>query len=522
MTIAKKALTAAVQKAVSQGLLVHASADRSLLKSANASKELAAMQFSEFACSDCKTTILATSVNPEPFCVVCGSHHVKATGKQDVTASVPADDSKLIAVTCGHCKSANVMERKVVAATKGAVHCATCGTGIQAQDLDSVPSIENEELPVQDDVEEVNAAELEEDLVDDETLDVGSELDVEDEAPELETSVDVIDTEDEFAEESDLLSDEDEGVVFEPPQSQASSDEGFTDNDADLVEGGDLDLGEFDTIPEATEGEDLLETVELDDTAVAVTFASCGGKLVAMKGHYSIATLTKVTAGQNHDVMFSPAFKQAILLQATKHGLRKSLKAFGFKFIKTPSVSKSSVVAAVAKTKETAAKERAAFNKSWAEALAIASMGLNRNMWKGKPNALKAAVETELRNLGVRNPKAITASVFGTHGVEYTKTLLELANKIATMSETARKEYADMLDMTEDTEPEELAANQTDEMPENDYNMDLANDVQSRFVTPALSLESAALLRAPVKAGAKLSTATAILSGKAPLKFSSI
>jgi DNA-directed RNA polymerase subunit RPC12/RpoP len=134
MPITQKVLTtaAAVGKAVGKGgLLVHASTDRSLLKSANASKELAAMQFSEFACSDCKTTLLATSVNPEPFCVVCGSHHVKATNKKDVKASVPQDD-KLIAVNCGHCKAANVLPSVITATTKGLVHCASCGTGIQA------------------------------------------------------------------------------------------------------------------------------------------------------------------------------------------------------------------------------------------------------------------------------------------------------------------------------------------------------------------------------------------------------
>lgn len=541
-----------------EGLLVFATADRALLRTANVSKAIAKAEHSTFKCADCKTTIIASSQNsPEPFCVVCGSHHVTKRSEQ-ANPKVPSDD-RMLALTCGQCKTANVLPVVAAATTNGHIHCITCGTDIQAGDTD-LTSLDGAGSPAATlntpeikGLEEVNAEDLEEDLdpelpadetadgeeEGDEALDdVADDLESADDLEGLELEESLLDTEDEFGEGDEELADFEvldetvgDGEAFVPPSSTAESDgEGLTEEDdgselsADDLEGGDPSLdSELETVPELEQGEDLIDTVQVDDTAVALTLATVGNKLVAMKGHYSIATLNKVTAGTNADIMFSPSFKEAVMIQARKHGVKKALKAFGFKFIKTPASSKASVIAAVAKADEKATAQRAEFNRVWAESLAIASVGLNRGIWKSHQNALRAALETELLNLGVRSPKRVTARVFADNGLPYTQTLIELANKIASMSSTARKEYAEMLDMTDESEE---ADSHTDEMPNNDYegeSEDVLSDVQSRFAVPARSIESATFLRPRADTQVKaLSTASAILNGEAKLKFSSV
>lgn len=346
----------------------------------------------------------------------------------------------------------------------------------------------------------------------------------------------------------------DDGTVgqemrVEVPGAEAEVADGTMEDDLMFDEGSD-DLDASLDLPEATEGDPLMDSVGLDDTVNACYFISAGTKVLAMKGHFAIASLTEKAAGKNADIMREEAFATAVTVRAGEIGLRKALAAFKFTPIRVPVMTKASVQRQVAAVTSQAESKLESYKRVQAECMAIAAAGMARGFWKGAANPLKASIETELTRLGVRHPGRVSASLMGEHGVQYSQTLCEIAAKLGKMSETARKEYADMLDMVSE-EPmdsdtwgapavdNELA--DADEMPMNDFSADEALDdgfsdgaddldtmgVQARFTNPASRTtqggrQLAALLQpsSRVKASASaLADANAVLSGKQGLDF---
>lgn len=305
---------------------------------------------------------------------------------------------------------------------------------------------------------------------------------------------------------------------------------GMEDLGLDSFEGAEADPFALD---EAVEGDALADTVGLDDTVQACYMIQAGSKLIAMKGHHAIATLSEKAAGKNADIMGTPSFAQAVLSQASNVGLRKALASFKFSLIKTPVKSAVTVQRQVAAA---SSRAEATFNaklKVQADCLALAAAGLARGMWKGQPNPLKAALESEFMRLGVRQPGKVAAALLTEHGMEYAKVLSAQAQRLAGLSDSSRREIADMLDLVTDGPVQDLALDEgagefadahSDEMPNNEYEYD-GDSVAARFVQPAAPAprQTAALFRPGQRVTSgnadAQAAAQAILSGKRGLGF---
>jgi hypothetical protein len=115
---------------------------------------------------------------------------------------------------------------------------------------------------------------------------------------------------------------------------------------------------------------------------------------------------------------------------------------------------------------------------------------------------------TELSSLGVPSAKRIVARMFAQHGVEYTKTLLEVASKVAAKSADSRRELAENFDMLNE-EIEEDETSEVDDLIEDDVDFD---SVTSRFSTPVTATVQKTVSKVT-------SAAQDVLNRRAPLQF---
>jgi phosphopantothenoylcysteine synthetase/decarboxylase len=197
----------------------------------------------------------------------------------------------------------------------------------------------------------------------------------------------------------------------------------------------------------AGEGEALFECAGFDDTAKAVSFVTIGKRLVAMKGHTAVAVLQPHRARENASIMHGEAFAEAVVRVAAKSGLQKALAHFRFDAIKVPSIATSRTERQIAAFQAQAGAKMQKMQKEQASCFAMAAAGLAKGKFKGVENALAKGLMTEFARLGVRNPKAIVSAVLTRHGMEYAKQLVLTASKLGNLTEAARKETADMLDL---------------------------------------------------------------------------
>jgi len=267
---------------------------------------------------------------------------------------------------------------------------------------------------------------------------------------------------------------------------------------------------------ESSDGEPLVDALEMDDTTAGVSFDEVAGRVVAMKGHVAIASLTPEGAGKNADIMFTPGFYQAAASLAKDAGLRKGLIKAGFSMIKVPVIAKSTLARKVQEATASIQRQEAIKASALSESMAIAAAGLSRGRWKGHENLLLAAFSQELATLGARNPERIAARVLAQSLVPFTKTLLEVTSSINSLSPSARKETAAVLEMTT-----------ADALPvEDDADaIESSNDLEQRLQTTAAVLRathsvvasgSRSARQMEVTAGAH-QRAISILEGNTPL-----
>jgi hypothetical protein len=151
------------------------------------------------------------------------------------------------------------------------------------------------------------------------------------------------------------------------------------------------------------------------------------------------------------------------------------------------------------------------------QSMAIASVGINRNMFKGQTNELRAALEGELRRLSVRGANKILSHAFAEHGPSYAKQVLELAKKISAMPEEVRDGYVEALDMNTgvmDEPGEDMVPIGSDLMDDGDDDLD--DDFEQNTLSAAL--RPAHRIQASAAANGKYSvTANEILNGKRQL-----
>lgn len=308
--------------------------------------------------------------------------------------------------------------------------------------------------------------------------------------------------------------------------------------DEDLAED---DLADMEDQEDGTEVEQDLETVvepedvigadavsvldidETDDGAVDdVAFAAAGTRLMCIKANRIIATMTgrmAVASGRN-DQYLTDQFQQVTAMQIKEKGLRKGLKSMGFA-LATVSLAKQSVLKAqvqkeVTKTTAAVRKVNADKEKAFAQSLAIASIGINRKMFKDAENPLRAHLEGEFRRMGIQGGGRLLAHAFAEYGPAYAKQVVQLAHKISAMPEEVRDGYVDMMDMgsgvmdepEEDMVPIGAEDGDEDEFDEEDF----GQSVEATLARPGTKI------KAHAAASGKYSVeANQILAGQRPL-----
>lgn len=274
--------------------------------------------------------------------------------------------------------------------------------------------------------------------------------------------------------------------------------------------------------------DDAVDVVDIDampdDDVEAVDFVEMPDATVAaLKANRVIATLTKKAAivASIEKVYTQPQFEAAVRLEMKKHGLRAGLKNCGFTLssfkIKANQAVALQVSAATKKMAASAAKFKEEQQKAMIQATAIACLGLNRGIFKGHKNELRAELVKNLKQAGLVNAERVVQAAFASKGVEYLKTVLALASKIQAMPEEVRDGYVEQLDMTE--EPEITADSDAETFGDPMENDDVMVEVQE---DPMPETVQAAVIKPirQLKASAQVSSALDLLKNReAPMPF---
>lgn len=542
MTNRKSAIAASV-KSASRGkaAFVFASSTEGLPKDAEEmTAKLANAKYAVFDCTACGTS-MQSRADTNPFCVTCGAgdgevHQHAGDAKPNVTAK-----TELVALNCDLCTASTILDVAVVTAITSSsksgptpIHCSCCGNPMvisaSADKQDGEPSkmadssVDNSKLKTPS----INASEDEVD--DDIDLDaLGSLEDMGDE-DDGDLELDENGIEEDSAE--DITSNP--TTLITPPGPAATETfnrvqpedalelEPFSIEE-DIYSDASLPVTTYDEVetPPNTEGvltmenedvgDPLVDALSMDDTEMALAFVKANGRLVAMKGHVAIATLSPTSKTPNAKLIDSKALQAAAKHSVSTEGLRAGLTSIGFSLVKVPVTSKATLERRVQEITAKAAAVDAVQQKAFAQAFALAAAGLNRGQWKGVGNPLRAAMETELARAGVEHPRRVVSSVFDAAGLSYAETLLATSNRLVKMSASARAELSEVLNMTSNVSPED------EHDAESDSDVDQST-VESRF---AKGGKLTATVSPRLNSSApSVSAASAILAGKAELNFS--
>ena len=273
---------------------------------------------------------------------------------------------------------------------------------------------------------------------------------------------------------------------------------------------------------------DPIDVVDIDampdDDVESVDFVEMPDETItALKANRVIATLSKkdAIAANIEKVYTQPQFEAAVRAEMKKNGLRAGLKNCGFTLasfrIRASQAVALQVRAATKKMAASASKFKAEQHKAMIQATAIACMGLNRGIFKGHKNELRAELVKNLKQAGLVNAERVVQAAFAAKGVEYLKTVLALASKIQAMPEEVRDGYVEQLDMTE--EPEITADSDAETFGDPDETDDVMVEVQE---DPMPETVQAAVIKPirQLKASAQVSSALDLLKNReAPMPF---
>jgi hypothetical protein len=257
----------------------------------------------------------------------------------------------------------------------------------------------------------------------------------------------------------------------------------------------------------------IVDADNIDDTDTELDFATIAKVVHVVKGNRIIASIGHASAikASVGDVYLTPQFQEVVADTVSRRGLRKGLVASGFVLARTKLTSNKVQATVInAKVKASLTKHisaQAKKDKAMEQSLAIAAVGINRNFFKGASNQLRAALEEELVNAGVRGGSKIVRAMFNKHGVDYAHAILSLANKISAMPEEIRDAYAENFDLVSDEDLSEVEV-------ESDYEEDDMEDFDPEPLSVSASLQNPIRRNVGVLLSAtRSSEATAILSG---------
>lgn len=381
-------------------------------------------------------------------------------------------------------------------------------------DLEDLGDEEGGEFDEDDEVElEDNAGSTPQSLLE---VDDGWNPD-EEEHPEINAE---FDDEDEEEEEDDEEDEVEASVVKKPVQAAADAE----------------------TMP-------LLDIDGTDDEGDDVVFATLGTRVHAIKANRIVASIGKklaVKAGHG-DVYLSDEFQEVALVEMSKHGLRAGLRKMGFTLatvnVGAQDVLNKRVEAKASKVTAAIRRSTQSQQESMEQCLAIAAVGVNRAKFQDVENTLMLAFVSELQAAGMRGASKLVARVFNDHGIEYSKSILTIANKLSAMPEQVRNAFVDQLNMTtasaddideaddglfgDEAQPDfqsQFAAEEGDDEGASEFNDEFEDEFEAPETVHA-ALANPKIRRHEVNAGLSGKrvgysvTAAAVLQGKAPLPF---
>ena len=332
-----------------------------------------------------------------------------------------------------------------------------------SDDIEEAEEVD-EGMEADDDFADVD--EDDEDLTDD----IENELVNEDEDDNIE---DELVNEDEDAEDSEEDSDEEEETDDEEIDS-AFSDDDLEDPSVskvipfDQVLGGNeeepvkpqqstTELNNGSTPQQQLEIEaiDLVDADNMSDTKIDdLEFVACGNKIHAIKANRIIATLSKkksIIAGVEDDNQLDD-LADIVTFECEQQGLRAGLKSCGFALakvsVKGNRALRNQVEAKTQKLKAMLVEQRNADRKCWQQCLALACEGINRKMFPGYKNPLRASLVASLQSVGIGNADKVVRTAFKNSGTETMAQIVSLATRLQAMPEDVRDNMAEQLDMT--------------------------------------------------------------------------
>lgn len=206
----------------------------------------------------------------------------------------------------------------------------------------------------------------------------------------------------------------------------------------------------------------IVDIDEVDDKVTSpLTFASVGNTKMVIHNNRVIATMDEDDATKQgvSDVYLEDNFDVATEDEVQAKGLRAGLRSQGFKLSTIKLSSSKKLEKAIAKAKKqlsaSLSKETKQREQVMATSFILASVGLNRGIFKDYPNTLKAELEQQLLSAGVQHAKRLVKAAFDSCGIEYAKTLMTAASAIAELPEDTREGLAQQLDMTEEVNADE-------------------------------------------------------------------
>lgn len=294
------------------------------------------------------------------------------------------------------------------------------------------------------------------------------------------------------------------------------------------VKASDVTLPDQGTASEILVGDEPIDVVDIDavpdDDVESVDFVEMPDQtVVAIKANKVIATLTKKSAlAASIDKFYTqPQFESAVRLEMKKNGLRAGLKNCGFTLssfkVKANRALTLKVNAATKKLAASANEFKQEQHKAMVQATAIACLGLNRGIFKGYKNELRAELVKNLKQAGLVNAERVVQAAFASKGVDYLKTVLALATKVQAMPEEVRDGFVEQLDMTE--EPEVSAETDQDAFGDPMDTDDISVTVETDTTPETVQAAVANPIR-QIKASAQVSNALDILKNReAPMPF---
>lgn len=205
----------------------------------------------------------------------------------------------------------------------------------------------------------------------------------------------------------------------------------------------------------------IVDIDEVDDKVNSLTFASVDNTKLVIHNNRIIATMDEDDATKQgvSDIYLEDNFDVATEDEVQAKGLRAGLRSQGFKLSTIKLSSSKKLQKAIAKAKKQLSaslqKETKQREQVMATSFILASVGLNRGIFKDYPNALKAELEQQLLAAGVQHAKRLVKAAFDSCGIDYAKTLMTAASAIAELPEETRDGLAEQLDMTEEIEADE-------------------------------------------------------------------